>query len=112
MSHILCIARHRAIAAWSIGVLALLGAACITTNPRTGAPCGPHGATCGPGEYCMVENGTCGDAAQAGTCAPRPELCTLDYTPVCGCDGATYSNRCHAAAAGVSVNYAGECDQR
>ncbi|KAK1733483.1 hypothetical protein QTG54_015898 [Skeletonema marinoi] len=36
-------------------------------------------------------------------------ICTEDYTPVCGVDGTTYSNRCYAGAANVEVDYEGEC---
>src|SRR5262245_3112678 len=63
----------------------------------------------GPGEYCKYEGGQCGGSDGEGVCAQRPELCTQDYTPVCGCDGKTHSNVCQAARAGVSIAHAGEC---
>ena len=36
-------------------------------------------------------------------------VCTAVYNPVCGVNGVTYSNDCYANAAGVEINYVGEC---
>jgi len=38
-----------------------------------------------------------------------PEFCGTDAASVCGCDEITYANECLAAAAGVTVDYVGEC---
>jgi hypothetical protein len=51
----------------------------------------------------------CGRADGGGICRPRPEGCAAVFDPVCGCDGETYSNGCTANAAGVAVDYEGEC---
>ncbi len=36
-------------------------------------------------------------------------MCTQVYSPVCGCNNSTYSNECHARAAGVLSWTQGEC---
>lgn len=76
-----------------------------------GIACGARaGDTCSGTEYCAYQPGEyCGQADAQSTCQTRPMICTFDYTPVCGCDNVTYSNACHANAAGVGVYSTGAC---
>lgn len=40
------------------------------------------------------------------------EICTMDYTPVCGDDGMTYSNACSACASqNIDWYKMGECEE-
>lgn len=80
--------------------------------PPSGQVCGGfRGAACPADMYCSYEPAAhCGIGDAPGICKPRPEICTADYSPVCGCNGRTYSNACAAARAGVSVKYDGQCE--
>lgn len=79
--------------------------------PQADQTCGTiAGLTCPDSQYCSMEpEGKCRIADADGVCKTRPDACTEEYNPVCGCDDKTYSNACHAAMEGVSVLHAGEC---
>jgi hypothetical protein len=71
---------------------------------------GLAGLTCDAGRYCRLNVGECCCDIQ-GVCISTPEVCIEIFSPVCGCDGVTYSNDCFAAAAGMSIDFVGECGQ-
>lgn len=91
----------------------------ICCLPKKGGPFPPPGIcggiagfACLADQFCNYEQPKgqgCEVADAAGKCEAKPGACTLDYNPVCGCNGETYSNACAAHAAGISVKARGAC---
>ncbi len=98
-----------ACSAHAAGISVASNGACAPAAGGEGATCGGlRGLQCNDGLFCNF-GAHCGAGDQTGTCGRRPEVCTQQYQPVCGCDGRTYGNACSAASHGISVVSTGEC---
>mgnify|MGYP000020554774 CR=1 FL=1 len=104
----------------SVMLLALSACEQIAPEPAPSDPRAPRatGEMCGgiagfscasDSDYCQMPTGGCRIADGAGKCAIRPQVCTREYRPVCGCNGETYGNACTAASAGANIAHEGQC---
>ena len=82
-------------------VVAMLLAACATAAESGAEEPGKCAgdSDCAQGEFCDTTP-QCHGQGVTGVCVPRPQICTMEYVPVTGCNGKEYANRCAAAAEG------------
>jgi hypothetical protein len=92
-----CVANATGVSVWSPGECPGLGDACSAVGP-----------SCGTDQFCKFPiSAGCGNTP--GTCELKPDMCTSQFLPVCGCDRNSYDNDCLASSAGVSVAAPGPC---
>lgn len=72
---------------------------------------GPTGSAhqCAREYFCEPKAGQCGTTSAVGTCTRVSKVCTMNYQPVCGCNGNTYGNDCERRAHQVGKKHDGAC---
>src|SRR5215470_1396773 len=82
------------------------------TAASEGEICGGKAeVSCDAGLWCDRDEGTCRESDATGTCVEVSGVRTLDYRPVCGCNGKTYGNDCERKIAQVARKSKGQCER-
>lgn len=94
----------------AVAVAAIISGARAVQGAGEGVRCGGGAQTrCDGALWCDPRPGRCASPHPRGRCVVVPQVCTMIYQPVCGCDGNTYANDCIRRSNRVGRKHNGAC---